>query len=79
MWRRHLQHPREIWGMHRRLQRCATTRVPRAGRISGWLDVQAGELSVRRESLSVAWYGTRGTYADERTGVPEGRALGSYR
>ncbi|MFT3925446.1 MAG: hypothetical protein QM778_23105 [Myxococcales bacterium] len=36
-----------------------------------WLDVQAGALVSRYESLSLAWYATAGVYADERTGVAE--------
>jgi hypothetical protein len=36
-----------------------------------WLDVQSGKLVDRRESMSVAWYGTQGAYVDERTGVEE--------
>lgn len=35
------------------------------------LDVQTGKLVARRESMSVAWYGTQGAYVDERTGLLE--------
>jgi hypothetical protein len=36
-----------------------------------WFDPQTRELEVRRESLRVAWYGTAGTFENERTGVDE--------
>jgi len=37
-----------------------------------WFDNQERELTVRRESMSVAWYNTAGSYAQERTGAEEG-------
>ncbi len=36
-----------------------------------WLNVLTGELDLRRESMSVAWYKTGGEYVDERTGIAE--------
>ncbi|HEX6239405.1 MAG TPA: hypothetical protein VFZ61_00875 [Polyangiales bacterium] len=36
-----------------------------------WFDNQKRELKVRRESLSLAWYNTGGSYTDERTGADE--------
>lgn len=34
-----------------------------------YFDREASALTVRRESMRVAWYQTRGAYADERTGI----------
>lgn len=36
-----------------------------------WLDPEKRELSIRRESMRVAWYATGGAYRDARTGVDE--------
>ena len=36
-----------------------------------WFDSQERVLKVRRESMSIAWYNTAGSYAQERTGADE--------
>lgn len=36
-----------------------------------WFDTQRRELSVRRESMRLAWYATGGSYREERTGQDE--------
>jgi hypothetical protein len=36
-----------------------------------WFDRERQKLSIRRESVRVAWFATAGRYADERTGVDE--------
>jgi hypothetical protein len=36
-----------------------------------WFDGERRELSVRRESMRLSWYGTFGLYSEERTGVSE--------
>ena len=44
-----------------------------------WFDNRTRELTVRRESLRVAWYATGGSYQDERTGVEEDAERSSSR
>jgi hypothetical protein len=44
-----------------------------------WFDTERRELTVRRESMRLAWYATAGTYREERTGEADQSSTGSSR